>query len=233
MGYSFQLAVAIGAVLFGSASGLLSVAHKVAPVLLAQELPQPTPEIYHWVLPINQLGIEVATLHPKDCYVVRQAEGVGYFGRPPRSLVELQRQLLVPSIHKVDRNTGLLECKQRACVAFNLVAAAIQREITSVNQSQVRTVDHRPSPLDSFYGGAYTDVGSSERERFRNLPEQRMIFQHLVTTRRDNCYEAELPRTLTIHVRDHERQSHRTGVYQGFLYIEHHHPDIYGQKAAE
>jgi len=105
--------------------------------------------------------------------------------------------------------------------------------MAAVNRRQRRSIDHRPSPADSFYGGAYTDVGSEERERFRNLPEQRMLFQHLATARRDNCYEAKMPRTLTIHVRDHEERLNRSGVYQGYLYVEHHHPEIAGKTVAD
>jgi hypothetical protein len=101
------------------------------------------------------------------------------------------------------------------------------------NRRRRRRADHRPSPIDHWYGGAYTDVGSDERVRFRNAPQQRMVFRHLATARRGNCYEAKAPRTLTIHVRDQGRRAHRTGVYHGFLYIEHHHPEITGKATAE
>jgi len=93
----------------------------------------------------------------------------------------------------------------------------------------MRQVDHRPSPLDDWFGGAYSDIGSEERETYRNTAEQHMMFRHLATSRRSNCYEAKVPRTLSVHVRDREGHRNRTGVYRGFLYVEHHHPLITGK----
>ena len=219
-----RAALAVGAVLVVVALG---------PSPAAQDRAQPAPELYHWVLPVDQPGVEVATLHPNDCYVVQAADGAAYFGAPTPAMSELQRQLVISIAHPVERIDDHAECTRRGCREVEKVAEALERERASANRRQTRTIDHRPTSADSFYGGAYTDVGSDERERFRNAPEQRMIFQHLSTARRDNCYETKMPRTLTVHVRDHEQQSHRTGVYRGFLYIEHHHPGIAGKAAAE
>ena len=55
-----------------------------------------------------------------------------------------------------------------------------------------------------------------------------MAYRHLRTAARENCYEAEVPRTLTIHIRDSGRGEDRTGVYSGYLYLEHHHPAPHG-----
>lgn len=199
----------------------------------AQDRPQPAPDLYHWVLPVNESGVEVATLHPNDCYVVQQAQGNGYFGVPTAVLRQYQNQLASSFAHSVDDDLSPLECTEGSCLDLRQIIDALELELESVNSRQVRNVAHRPSPVDAFFGGAYTDVGSSDRGRFRNAPEQRMVFQHLATARRDNCYEAKLPRTLTIHVRGHGRQAARSGIYQGFLYIEHHHPQIAGQTTAD
>ena len=54
-----------------------------------------------------------------------------------------------------------------------------------------------------------------------------MVYLHLGTAGRGNCgncYEAQRRRTLTIQVRDHQQRTDRTGVYTGYLYVEHHHP---------
>ena len=58
-----------------------------------------------------------------------------------------------------------------------------------------------------------------------------MVYLHLGTAGRGNCYEARRPRTLTIHIRDHQRRTDRTGVYTGYLYVEHHHPAPAGRVA--
>ena len=51
-----------------------------------------------------------------------------------------------------------------------------------------------------------------------------MAYLHLGTAGRGNCYEAKVPRTLTIHIRDHQQRTDRIGVYTGYLHVEHHHP---------
>jgi hypothetical protein len=51
---------------------------------------------------------------------------------------------------------------------------------------------------------------------------------YLRTASRDNCYEAEVPRSLTVHIRDSGQGRDRTGVYSGYLYLEHHHPAPHG-----
>ncbi len=213
------------------AAGAVAVACLAGPVPAAQQPPRAAPETYHWVLPVDQPAVEVATLHPNDCYVVQAAEGVAYFGEPTARLRELQSQLPIPVAHPVETLEDHAECRLGTCVQTARIAAALKREMTVVNRRLLRRVDHRPTPIDRWFGGAYTDVGSADRETYRRAPEQRMLFQHLFTASRGNCYEAKAPRTLTIHVRDQARRAHRTGVYHGFLYIEHHHPEITGRAA--
>ncbi len=219
-----RVAFAAGAVVVGCLTG---------PAPAAQQPSRPAPETYHWVLPVDQSSVEVATLHPNDCYVIQAAEGLAYFGEPTPALRELQQQLLFPVAHRVETRADHTECTLGACLQITRIAAALEREMTSVNRRHLRRVDHRPTPIDQWFGGAYTDVGSSDRETFRRAPEQRMLFQHLSTARRGNCYEAKAPRTLTIHVRDQARRAQRTGVYHGFLYVEHHHPEITGTATAD
>lgn len=214
------------------ATGAVAVGCLAGPGATAQQQPRPAPETYHWVLPVDHPAVEVATLHPNDCYVVQAAEGLAYFGQPTAALRELQDQLLIPVAHLVETRRDHAECMLGACVQTAGVATALEREMTVVNRRHLRRVDHRPTPIDQWYGGAYTDVGSADRETFRRAPEQRMLFQHLSTARRGNCYGAKAPRTLSVHVRDQGRRAHRTGVYHGFLYIEHHHPEIAGGAAA-
>ena len=214
-------------------TGLFLVAGTMESALSAQGGSQADPDLYHWVLPADQSGVEVATLHPNDCYVVRSASGVAFFGQPTDEMRALQRQFVISTAHAVEEVEDHPECTRRACLEVNRLIDQFERAMNGVNQRQIRSIGHRPNPADSFYGGAYTDVGSEERERFRNLPEQRMLFQHLETARRDNCYEAKMPRTLTIHVRDHEQRLNRSGVYQGYLYVEHHHPEITGKTVAD
>lgn len=233
------LAIAIAAAVMAGAAGPA-----------AQQMPpQQPPDLYHWMLPADSPGVEVATLHPNDCYVVRQATGVAYFGAPNAALRELQRQVGGARAHVVEVEPRLPpephpECHRGACVGVERLFAAMDREILTLNRRARRRVGHDPSPLDSFYGGAYTDVGTdgagidaeglAVRARYRNTPEQQMIVRHLATARRDNCYEARLPRKLTIHVRDHDvERADRTGIYRGYLYIEHHHPEIAGRAVAE
>ena len=165
--------------------------------------------------------------------MVRSATGTAFFGQPTDEIRNLQHQFVIATSHAVEEAEDHSECTRRGCVEAKRLIDQFERAMTGVNRRQIRSIDHRPNPSDSFYGGAYTDVGSEERERFRNLPEQRMLFQHLATARRDNCYEAKMPRTLTIHVRDHEQRVNRSGVYQGYLYVEHHHPEITGKTVAD
>ena len=214
------------------AAGAAAVWCLAGPVSSAEFQERPAPDTYHWVLPVDQPAVEVAELHPTDCYVVRKAGGLAYFGEPTAALRALQEQLLVPVAHRVETRDEHAECTAGVCLQMARIAAALEREMTSENRRYLRGVDHQPSPLDHWYGGAYTDVGSEHRETFRRAPEQRMLFQHLATARRGNCYEAKAPRTLSIHVRDHERRAHRTGVYHGFLYIEHHHGRTAGRTVA-
>lgn len=199
-----------------------------------QNRERPESETYHWVLPVNHSGVEVAALHPNDCYVVRQAEGVAYFGTPSPALLELQRQLRLPIAHLVRDQREHPECDLDACARVSELAVAIEREMTKLDSARLlRPVAHHPSPLDDWYGGAYTDVGSSTPASFANAPEQRMLFQHLRTTRRENCYQAKEPSTLSIHVRDQADRRDRTGVYRGFVYVEHYHPLITGDTIAD
>ena len=214
------------------AAGAVAVCCLAGPDPSAERQQRPAPEMYHWVLPVDQPAVEVAALHPTDCYVVRQAGGLAYFGEPSPALREIQDQLLLPVAHRVETHDDHVECTAGVCLEVARIAAALEHEMASGNRRYMRGADHRPSPLDHWYGGAYTDVGSDDRETFRRAPEQRMLFEHLSTARRGNCYEAKAPRTLTIHVRDHERHANRTGVYHGFLYIEHHHSATAGRTVA-
>lgn len=186
---------------------------------------RPTPQTYHWVLPVQHTGVDVATLHPHDCYVVERAQGRAYFGEPPPGVAELQRQLSMPVAHVIETTREHPECLLESCLNVDRITHAIERTLTESGEPRLlRRVDHQPTPVDSTFGGAYTDVGSEERVPFRNGLEQRMIYLHLGTARRSNCYDAKAPRVLSIHVRDFEVHANRTGVYRGFLYIEHHHP---------
>ena len=233
-----------------AAAALVAAFAATAATPAAQQRPaQQPPELYHWILPADSHGVAVATLHPNDCYVVRQAAGLAYFGPSTPALRELHRQAGQPLAHLVEAEPRLPpdphpECTFGACVEVERVASAIEREMASVNRRAARRVSHDPSPLDNFFGGAYTDVGTdgagtdadglAVRARYRNTPEQQMIVRHLATARRDNCYEATLPRLLTIHVRDHDvERNDRTGVYRGYLYVEHHHPEITGRAVVE
>ena len=190
-------------------------------------------ETWHWVLPADRDGIEVATLHPTDCYVVHHAEGTAYFGERTPALETLQGQLPPPGAHRVETLDDHGECTDAGCVDLARLEAEIEQEMDAGNRRRRRRADHRPSPIDHWYGGAYTDVGSDERVRFRNAPQQRMVFRHLATARRGNCYEAKALRTLTIHVRDHEQHPRRTGVYHGLLTIRHRHAEGRGGAVAD
>ena len=190
-------------------------------------------ETFHWVLPADQDGVEVATLHPTDCYVVHEAEGSVYFGERTPALATLQGRLPPAAAHRVETLDEHGECGDAGCVDLARVEEALEREMAAGSRRSRRGADHRPSPVDHWYGGAYTDVGSDERARFRNAPEQRMVFRHLATARRGNCYEAKALRTLTIHVRDHEKNPRRTGVYHGLLTVRHRHAEARGGAVAD
>lgn len=191
---------------------------------LAQGERHPDPETYHWVLPAQYDGVEVVGLHPNDCYVIQQATGMVYFGEPLPDVLELQRRLGGPSSHLVATRDGAPECQRAECLEVSRLTEAITaRLLASGNQYHRWSADHRPTPLDDMQGGAYTDVGSDDRPRYRRAPEQRMAHLHLDTASRGNCYEAKIPRTLTVHIRDGQRRTDRTGAYSGFLYLEHHH----------
>lgn len=199
----------------------------------AQERQDPASETFHWVLPADRDGVEVATLHPTDCYVVHQAEGTVYFGERTAALDTLQRQLPPAGAHRVESPGDHGECADAGCVELARLEEAIEEEMEAGSRRRRRRAEHRPSPIDRWYGGAYTDVGSDERARFRNAPEQRMVFRHLATARRGNCYEAKALRTLTIHVRDHEQRTGRSGVYHGLLTIRHRHAEGRGGAVAD
>ena len=199
----------------------------------AQSPQMPVAETFHWVLPADQDGVEVATLHPTDCYVVHRAEGVVYFGERTEALDALQSRLPPAGARRVESLGARGECQDEGCVDLARLVEALEAELASGNRRRQRRADHRPSPIDHWYGGAYTDVGSDERTRFRNAPEQRMVFRHLATARRGNCYEAKALRTLTIHVRDHERRTGRSGVYHGLLTIRHRHAEGRGGAVAD
>ena len=201
--------------------------------LRAQDRQDAVSETFHWVLPADQDGVEVATLHPTDCYVVHEAEGSVYFGERTPALATLQGRLPAAAAHRVETLDEHGECGDAGCVDLARVEEALEREMAAGSRRSRRGADHRPSPVDHWYGGAYTDVGSDERARFRNAPEQRMVFRHLATARRGNCYEAKALRTLTIHVRDHEKNPRRTGVYHGLLTVRHRHAEAGGGAVAD
>ena len=198
----------------------------------AQRERRPPPETWHWVLPAQHGGVEVAELHPGDCYVIRQADGIVYFSEPPPEVLELQARLGDPVAHLVEEVGEHPECRREECVAMSRLTAAITaRLVEAGDRRAVRRANHRPSPLDDMRGGAYSDVGSGNRGRYRQTREQRMAYLHLRTAARDNCYAAQVPRTLTIHVRDRQHRDDRTGFYSGYLYLEHHHAPIPGRVA--
>jgi hypothetical protein len=198
----------------------------------AQQDWRPAPETWHWVLPAQHDGVEVAELHPGDCYVIRQADGIVYFGEPPPDVLELQERLGDPIAHLVEEVGDHPECRREECIAMSrLTQAIVDRLVEAGDRRAVRRANHRPSPLDDMRGGAYSDVGSPERPRYRQTREQRMAYLHLRTAARDNCYAAQVPRTLTIHVRDRQHRDDRTGFYSGYLYLEHHHAPIPGRVA--
>ena len=198
----------------------------------AQQDRRPAPETWHWVLPAQHDGVEVVELHPGDCYVIRQVDGIVYFGEPPPDVLELQARLGEPIVHRVEEVGDHPECRREECLAMSrLTQAIVNRLVEAGDRRAMRRANHRPSPLDDMRGGAYTDVGSADRPRYRQTREQRMAYLHLQTAARDNCYAAQVPRTLTIHVRDRQHRPDRTGFYSGYLYLEHHHAPVRGRVA--
>ena len=193
---------------------------------------RPDPETYHWVLPAQHSGVTVVELHPNDCYAIQRAEGMVYFGEPPPGVLELQYQLGEPRSHLVGGQDEHPECLLARCFDMSRLSDAItDRLLESGNRPHRRLAGHRPTPLDNMQGGVYSDVGSDDRPRYRQAPEQRMAYLHLGTAGRGNCYEAKVPRTLTLHIRDHQQRTDRTGVYSGYLYLEHHHAAPAGRVA--
>ncbi len=189
----------------------------------------PPSETFHWVLPAQHTEVTVVDLHPGDCYVIQQADGVVSFEEPAADILELQRTLREPFAHRVEATDEHPECRLAQCLDIARITQTIATGLLERADARVRRgARHVPSPLDGMRGGAYTDVGSTDRSRYRQAPEQRMAYRHLRTAARDNCYEAEVARTLTIHIRDSGRQEDRTGVYSGYLYLEHHHPAPHG-----
>ena len=191
---------------------------------------RPASETWHWVLPAQHDGVEVVELHPGDCYVIRQVDGMVYFGEPPPDVLDLQARLGDPIVHRVEEVGDHPECRE--CLAMSrLTQAIVNRLVEAGDRRSMRRANHRPSPLDDMRGGAYTDVGSADRPRYRQTREQRMAYLHLQTAARDNCYAAQVPRTLTIHIRDRQHRPDRTGFYSGYLYLEHHHAPAPGRVA--
>lgn len=199
---------------------------------VARQERRPAPEIWHWVLPAQHDGVEVVELHPGDCYVIRHVDGIVHFGEPPAEVLELQGRLGDPIVHRVEEAGDHAECRRDECIALSrLTRAIVDRLAADGDRRAVRRANHRPSPLDGMRGGAYTDVGSADRPRYRRTREQRMAYLHLQTAARDNCYAAQVPRTLSIHIRDRRRRPDRTGFYSGYLYLEHHHAPLPGRVA--
>ena len=187
------------------------------------------PETFHWVLPAQYPEVEVTELHPGDCYVIQQVDGMVYFGDPLPDTLELQRALGGPRAHRVESTEEHPACGLVGCLDIVRLTEAITTRLVESGQARGRRLAHHlPSPIDGMRGGAYSDVGSSDRSRYRQAPEQRMAHRHLRTASRDNCYEAEVPRSLTVHIRDSGQGRDRTGVYSGYLYLEHHHPAPHG-----
>ena len=220
---------AAGVAAAAAIGGVLGTAALEGRAGVAQQDRRPAPETWHWVLPAQHDGVEVVELHPGDCYVIRQVDGIVYFGEPPPGVLELQARLGEPIAHRVEE---VGECREEECIAMSrLTQAIVDRLVEAGDRRAMRRADHRPSPLDDMRGGAYSDVGSEERSRYRQTREQRMAYLHLQTAARDNCYAAQVPRTLTIHVRDRQHRPDRTGFYSGYLYLEHHHAPVPGRVA--
>ncbi len=226
------LLTAAGATVAAAVGCVLGMAAIEGRPVGAQGDRRPAPETWHWVLPAQHDGVEVVELHPGDCYVIRQVDGIVYFGEPPPDVLELQERLGDPIVHRVEEVGDHPECRREECIAMSrLTQAIVDRLVEAGDRRAMRRADHRPSPRDDMRGGAYSDVGSAERPRYRQTREQRMAYLHLQTAARDNCYAAQVPRTLTIHVRDRQHRPDRTGFYSGYLYLEHHHAPVPGRVA--
>ena len=219
-----------GGTVISLAACALWVSMNEGPSSAAQRDWRPSPETYHWLLPAHHEAVEVVELHPGDCYVIRQVDGLVYFGDPLPGVAELQRHLGDPLSHRVEDADEHPECTREGCLEISRVSQAITTRVLEEGDRRVtRRGNHRPSPLDNMRGGAYSDVGSDARTRFRQTPEQRMAYLHLLTASRENCYEARVPRMLTIHIRDRQYREDRTGFYSGYLYLEHHHAPVPGR----
>ena len=184
------------------------------------------------MLPAQHSGVDVVEPHRNDCYAIQRAEGMVYFGEPLPGVLELQHQLGEPHSHLVDDQDEHSECLLTGCLDVSRLSDAITaRLLQSGNRQSRRLAGHRPTPLDNMRGGVYSDVGSDDRPRYLQAPEQRMAYLHFGTAGRGNCYEAKAPGTLTMHIRDHQQRTDRTGVYSGYLYVEHHHAAPAGRVA--
>ena len=227
-GRTMRLAVCVLAV--GGGLAVLTAAPREGRARRAgQTIRPPPPETFHWVLPAQHREVTVVDLHPGDCYVIQRIDGMVYFGDPLPDVIELQRELGEPLAHRVESADEHPECRLAGCVDIARLTDAITTRLVDFGEERARRLArHLPSPLDGMRGGAYTDVGSPDRPRYRQAPEQRMAYRHLRTAARDNCYEAEVPRTLSVHIRDSDQRRDRTGVYSGYLYLEHHHPEPLG-----
>ena len=69
---------------------------------------------------------------------------------------KLQRQFVISTAHAVDEVEAHPECTRLGCLEVNRLIDQFERAMAAVNRRQRRSFDHRPSPADSFYGGAYT-----------------------------------------------------------------------------
>ena len=118
-----------------------------------------------------------------------------YFGDPLPEVRELQRQFGGPVAHRVEHPDEHAECQLAGCVDVAQLTRLVTTRFLELGTSQGRRLaNHRPTPLDGMRGGAYSDVGSAERPRYRQAAEQRMAYRHLRTAGRDNCYDAKVPR---------------------------------------
>ena len=111
--------------------GALVSTSGLEPSGVAQTRERPDSDTYHWVLPVDHPGVDVAPLHPHDCYVIQQADGIAYFGKLPASATALQRQLTKPIAHRVETREDHPECALDACLRVAEVAEAIQHELTT------------------------------------------------------------------------------------------------------
>ena len=114
----------------GYTAGIVALVLVGAPVLPHPEAAEqtrrrPRPETYHWVLPAQHGGVEVADLHPGDCYVIQEAEGMVYFGEPWPELTALQAELGDPISHLVETSDEHPECLDGLCLQLARVRAAL------------------------------------------------------------------------------------------------------------